>query len=632
MNQQSSFSIKNKIKNLSILDCIKIIIFVLISITLTANFLPYYEGWDSYVFGVSGISFSEGTYEITNKLFQDTGSREFIPHHMVTTVQNNFIPIASPGILVISALSYIIGGYYGLFYIGPIIAILFLIISERIATKLFGTYVGLFTLVLLGTDFLFLGISAQLLSDNIFSIFLILGCFYLINFFHKKNSNYLFLGSSFFVISAFFRFNGLIFFPVEILVVIGYFVYEKISVKSSSINSDKNFVTTLSTHKFRTKFIKISGLILIPWLLFFMFWFSFNEYYFGDPTKNFYSGWTDIPSILSIFTIDTERLEFIKEYSVELLPDTINSYLPNLSSLNNNPEIKNILGFFSFIILISALFISLYKKQKRTEVIIFIVFIVSFLAFYSSAYATSIGIDARFMIPVLSLYFILFGFIIHMIWKESLRKILINRSRTNLKVVKGILLVILISVSLVTLSDSLKIFSEKESIHETKEVQLTKTSGFIFKNPENYVKRFPIDKEGLSQDSIIMAGEGRRIVELELTPLTISVGGIFPLETSNLTDTTLETDSELTSIGPIMTLKTLLKDGYNVYSFKEHRWEVDPHYFRYIETNHGIILKEFSKSFCKIEQIGNSNESIETVISKSDDACFVYNGKVIPKY
>ena len=58
-------------------------------------------------------------------------------------------------------------------------------------------------------------------------------------------------------------------------------------------------------------FVKTTFLILIPWLGFFLFLFSYNSYYYGDPfTDNF----SEVPgfeheSKVSVFKFDSEGVE-----------------------------------------------------------------------------------------------------------------------------------------------------------------------------------------------------------------------------------------------------------------------------------------------------------------------------------
>jgi hypothetical protein len=74
----------------------------------------------------------------------------------------------------------------------------------------------------------------------------------------------------------------------------------------------------------------------------------------------------------------------------------------------------------------------------------------------------------------------------------------------------------------------------------------------------------------------------------------------------------------------------LIEKGYDVYTFKDNWWEIDPQYFRYIEKNHGLILKDYSETFCKMELAEDTKINDET-ISQSDDICYVYQDSVIPK-
>ena len=85
-------------------------------------------------------------------------------------------------------------------------------------------------------------------------------------------------------------------------------------------------------------------------------------------------------------------------------------------------------------------------------------------------------------------------------------------------------------------------------------------------------------------------------------------------------------DTDLIPQQPINTVKKLIDDGYGVYTFKE-KGQVDLQYFLYLEEKHGIIQKNFSDTFCKLEIIKNSNEDI-TEISDSDAICNVYGSTI----
>ena len=293
MSSFSSMNLKSRIETISIIGIIKIAFIIFVSFSLFTNIIPFYKGGggDDYVYAIVGIDLANGSYGYTNDLWSETGRIEFVPQHWKETNQDVLVPVSSPGIIATSAFSYLIGGYYGLFYLGPIFGILFLIISERVATKLFGSFVGLITLVLLGSDLTIFKVGIQLLTDNIFALFFILGIFFLIKFLHEKKEKLILISSVFFVTSAFFRFNGLIFLPLEVLLVIGYFVFQNIFISRQELTSNKilRMITLLKIN--RKRILKISALMLLPWVVVLLFIFSFNDYYFGDPLITYYSFW-----------------------------------------------------------------------------------------------------------------------------------------------------------------------------------------------------------------------------------------------------------------------------------------------------------------------------------------------------
>jgi len=289
-------TLQEKIKSISILDIIKIGIIIFVSFSLFANFIPYYNLIDSAIYGSEGIGLTQGTYGITNELFEKTGDPVHLPKFYAESIYGTAIPFASSGMVGISALAYLLGGYYGLFYLGPIFTILLLIVSERVATKWFGSFVGLLTLVFVSASGVIYFWGGYLMTDNIFSVFFILGCFYLIKFFREKRERLILLSTIFFVTSAFVRFIGMSIFPIEILLILGYFFAQKFrETKSDLISSNKLSNTNLTLvikHTFsqinRKKVLKISIIVLVPWLVYFSFWFSYNNYYYGEPFTNYY--------------------------------------------------------------------------------------------------------------------------------------------------------------------------------------------------------------------------------------------------------------------------------------------------------------------------------------------------------
>jgi len=365
--------LQRKIKLISLLDVIKIGIIIFVSFSLFTNINPFFKGGDGYDIVIAGIHLANGKYGYTNELWLETGNIIFVPQHWFATEQYVMIPISSTGIIATTAISYLIGGYYGAFYLGPLLAILFLIISERVTTKLFGSFVGLVTLVLLASDQTIFHVGQQLLTDNIFSAFLILGVFYLIKFLKEKNDKFILISSLFFVTSAFFRFNGLIFLPIEVLLVVGYFIFQntRTSRKEKTSNYILGKINLLKTNS--KKILKISSLMILPWLIIFSFWFSFNDYYFGNPLTTFYSFWGLDSEYLfnSFFTFDFERFDWIRTYSILFLPDLLGTNLLNNSLEQYETILKNSLSILSFLFLGVAVLVSLYSKSKRTEILVF---------------------------------------------------------------------------------------------------------------------------------------------------------------------------------------------------------------------------------------------------------------------
>ena len=589
------------------LNVIKITIIVFTSIYLIGNFVPYYVGIDSLVYGASAVNLANGSWGISNELLKETGLWEFVPHQWVKTVHNTAVPLSNPGIIGIAAVFYLVAGYYGLFYFGPIFTILLLIFSERIATKLFGKFIGLVTLILVSTSGIILIHGLWLYTDIIFSVFFILGCFYLIKFLQERRTGLIFLCSVFFTISTFIRLNGLIFLPLEIFLVVGYFAFQNYTQTKKELNSNNTFIVikrTLSNIRIK-KFFKITALMLIPWLVFFSFFFSYNSYYFGDPFKTYIAvqeeQTPEQESPKTFLKFDSETLAGTKFYLAPLLPgqpDTL-WHVPIEEHDSHGVNWQSTLSFF---ILISALGISLYTKNKRTEVIIFFIFIAAMVYSYASV---ANSIDQRYMIPVIPLSFMLCGFILISIWNINFQISSIKWSKILSEGFIGGFLIIMIIFFIILFYYSWPIQDSMES-------------GFFVRSPEDYAKRYPLDTEGLTENSVFIGLSLRKAVEYNVIPFDPfwNDDNARPFTASGIP---LERNVDVEKRKYIPTLKKIIEEGYEVYAWKS-KSRGETNYFESLKNEYGFVLKDHSKTFCKLELIKNVDEI--NIEKEADSVCY----------
>ena len=246
------------------------------------------------------------------------------------------------------------------------------------------------------------------------------------------------------------------------------------------------------------------------------------------------------------------------------------------------------LSVFSFFILFSSLFISLYYKKKRTEIITFFVFILGILLFFSIDYVVlRTGITIRFMVPALAFFFALIGYIFYFLWKTNNKKISINEFQKIPKIVKGFLLIV-ISIFLIS------------SLYYSDPVdKILIKQNFEFKDPQKYIERFPPDREGLTDDSVVVDSRGRRVIGYHVIPF-------FPYE--NYSEKTNSWKNNQVNQKPIEMMKEMLKNNYDLYVFKEFNLHDVPDYFRYLEEEHSLILIEYSKTFCKLILVDTDKE------------------------
>jgi len=599
-------------KTLSVLKLIKISFIAFTSIFLILNFVPFYQGVDSYLYGVESVRIANGSFEYTNELLAKTGNELFLPGGWTQTINENAIPKSSIGIFGFSTLSYLLAGYFGLFYLSPIFTILLLITSERVATKLFGEFAGFITLIIVGTDSILLLVGLNLLTDNIFSLFFILGTFFLIKFFQTKKQSSIFLCSIFFVIATFVRINGIVAFPIE-MVLLGFFALQTIRIQNKnskflSKDTPKQILFKIKSYKF----LRNSSLIFLPWLVFFIFWFGFNEYYFGDPAANYREPMkSEITSgyVTTLVSLEENRFEWVKFFSVGLLPDFFQSNLFEFTDSDVHSSFYRNLSFMiASCILIFALVVSIFERKNRTKVFLMIFLAISFLIFYSarvddpsqSVYATE-GIQTRFMLPSFVLFTMILGYLTDRMLKKLPEKISKNNSlKFSTAIRGGVLVTVMLFMFFSFYDDS---FQARAILY----------SEYKINNPVEFASKYPLNSEGLSPDNVIFWGSNRSI-EYDVIPLSPDISR--ELHTM--------WDPNLISQEPIELIKKLDEDGYKIYTFKDIITDIQKKYYVYLQEEHGIILKTYSKTFCQMKIIGTENIG-RTSDAISDGSCILFS-------
>jgi hypothetical protein len=581
-------SSNNKIDLL--IDLSKIAIILIAAIYLFGNFTPFYEAKDAYLYGIEAINLSEGVYSISNELLTETARPEFVGENWRKTIHNDAVPAPGIGTPLLGALFYIFGGYYGLFYLGPILGILLLITFERISTKLFGKYVGFLSLLFLATCHILFRSAVLPNTDAILTLFFIPGIYYLIKFLKNKDGKTIFLASSFFAIAALIKIPGIIYFPIELFLIFGYFILQKINNKKiEKRNIRNNFKTNFNLIS-KKKIIKISILLFIPWIIFFGFWFSHNDFYYGAPTTTYLSikPGVEISSsshIGTLLTLEQRDYDQFKDYSKYLLPYQIPAIYNKVSENLDDIFSKNWPGLISPFIIILALIISFREKQKRTEIIVMSFFIAGIIWFYSgqsSVERASFGLPSRFMLPALSLSFILLSYLIVKLLKSNIFEN-IPRSKNHTKIFKKIFIV------------GLGIFFIG-AFYFTPPIQIFVNEDISFKNPQIYAERYPLDLEGITENDVIVSIHNDWAIEYDAIPFVITYQREINPESATL-------------------LKKIILDGYDVYVFKEVPWDKNEKViWFYLIENYQIVFKDHSTTFCKMF-------IVETEHEKSDDIC-----------
>lgn len=567
-------NLSNKKRIDLLVSIIKISIIIFSAYAVIANFIPFFENGNPYYYGINAMLFGNGQFSITNEFLQETRHVEFIPENWIITDHGTAVPISGSGLMVAGSIFYLIGGYYGLFYLSPICYIILLIASERISTKLFGSYVGFFTLLVVASSNLLFRNSIELQTESIFALFFIVGVFYLIKFIKTKKNHFLLISTIVFTVSTWIRINGLITFPLEIFIISTYVIFTIVFKKKSLVNNINSKIksSSLNFKKLTAKKIIIICLIIaIPWLIFLISHLTYYENNFGDPLSNYgdhtesMQGYYDT-SISGILKFEQKDFENIKQFSKYLLPYQIPAIYN--SSSENYDEIlgNNWIGFISLILLLVITGIAFFTKDKRLEIFVLIVFVVGTVWFFSSITSESraeYGVPGRYMLPAFVLSSMIFGYFIQKIIRKQIvtQKLLFKILKIGLIITLGIFFIL--------------------AFYFSNPIQIIFEEDWNFKNPEKVIERYPLDLEGLNKESIIVTIIGPRAIEY----------GFIPFDP---TSTKLSSNS-------INLLRELIKDGHDVNIFKIPFTINEKEMISKLTSQHNFILKDHSKTFCKIE-------------------------------
>jgi hypothetical protein len=567
-----------------LMNICKVIIIVISAIYLLGNFTPFYEGSDSYLYGLFSVNLSQGIFEISNPLFEETNKIGFSGTNWIPTVHDTMIPIGGIGTPVLGTIAFIMGGYYGLFYVGPILGILLLIIYERISSNLFGKYVGLLALLFFASCHIFFRSAILPNTDAMLALFFIPGIYYLIKFLKTGDERKIFLTSVFFVLASLIKTPALVYLPLELVIIAIYFIIQvrrnKITVGKS--DNPKILQKTLFTIN-RNKLFKIAIFVIIPWIVFFSFWLSYNDYFFGDPTTTYFEVLTgdansQTSRTQSLLVLEQRDYDQFKDYGKYLLPYQISAAHNRINNNLDDTLGSNWPGLLIIPLFALSLFLSFKIKSHRIELSVFIFFIFGILAFYSGQTPeerAELGLPARYMFPIIPLAFLIWSYII----VQGLEKL---KTYQNTKQLRIFALVFIGGFFILAFSF-------------TPPIQFFVDGNFT--NPLEAVERYPLDKENISSKSILL---------VQNTDYAIEYGSV-PFKLSN----TQTWDSE-----KILILTNVLKDNYSIYTFKISKSISEHQNLVYLINNNNFVLREFSDTFCQLIVNDGTMSNDEICISK----------------
>ena len=595
----------------------KIAIIFFVGLFLIGFFFPFYEyPNDSRGYGLHSIRLSNGEYEYTNELLESTGKWEYVPGSQIKTENNSSIPDSMPGLAAIGSVTYLIGDKVGLFYLGPIVMISILITSERIATYCFGRYVGLLTLIFLAAnEFVFL-IGRGFLTSNFFVLSFLFGTFFLIRFLRERRSIDILLASIFFTIPTFFRLNGIMLVPTELLIVAGYFFLQTIKeVKFQKNTKEKRSFSKYLYRKFlRRKTVKIFGLILIPYIIFLAFFASFNVHYFDDPLTSIYNREgvpgkdQSVTELKNFFIIDANRVEHyfnhFMPYPINRVNSLVNDYdmtqeqvtdpfgstiLEFVNEISQKIGGLN-LGILSFLILTISCLVAIRSKKGDLEISVFSVLIFAVILFYSTILLSwNRQGSGRDVLPLYPLFYMILSYLIIRILQMNFS----NKIKYNFNSIKKTAKVILLAALIIFIPVSF--FYADYS-------QIIKKNGLNFKDPFILADGFPISTiEEIPKNGIVLTHYHSHSV-IAYGAMTFRATALGENVNESVYQEMLET------------MKETVTKGYQIYAFKEPVLESERDFQVELVTKTQFVLKEYSENFCELILD-------ETSLGKNDEGC-----------
>ena len=557
----------------NLLKIIKIAIILFISFSVLGHFIPFFEGSNSYHYGTASILLVEEGITKSNPLWEKFETDEFLVENWLLTDQNEMIPMSGNGLIALGGIAYLFGGYFGLYYLSPIFFIVLLVVSERIATNLFGKYAGLITLILLSTSNLLFRNSIQFHTESLFCLLFVLGAYFLIKFGRNNQSYLILIASAFFAFSSTVRLSGIILFPIEFFILTIFIINNYL--KTKKIKNEENM-------KNINKKIILLPLAIIPWVVFFLIFAYGNIATTGEPfvtygTLNAGHNVSFESSPSALITFEQIDFEHIKQYSKYLLPYIFAGAFNNIDNNFENILGEHWIGLIPLIIL-SLIFISSYKlKKKKLELFVMILLIFGTVWVYSSITSEElgeIGVPGRYVLPAFVLSSMIFGYAIEQIFSKIRKKNGLKPKILQLSLVSVLLVFVIIS------------------FYFTPAITMLEQDNY-FKNPFDYEREFPLKENGINEKSILVTAMGSRALEYNLIPFN-------------------PTSNQIIANESVESLNLLVKD-YDVFVFKTPYSNNEIKTMSELEKK-GFVFMDYSENFCSLQTDSELLKSYEKCV------------------
>jgi hypothetical protein len=261
---------------------------------------------------------------------------------------------------------------------------------------------------------------------------------------------------------------------------------------------------------------------------------------------------------------------------------------------------ENNFGLLTFFVMLFAIFASYFWLNKKTVIIFFSLIIFVNILFWSASHV-SFGRDSilgRYLVTTFPFFSMIISFLL-----VSCFQIKSSQKFQNKKKVGILTLKILVFIGLGLLLGV--------AWYNSPTIQWIGNENKFLSKPSLITSYYPLEMEGISQNSIIVGGHSAKNIDYGFSTFDPTLG--MPIQRS------VPFNPELLNPEVMKKMKSLIENGESLFIFKDYVNKNEKIFRQVLVDDYGYVLKDYSKSFCKLE-ISENDQKLGKELS--DKSCF----------